>query len=275
MTDKNTLVLYHGQCGDGFASAWVAHRYLGDSATYLAVHYGEPPPDVTGKTCYILDFSWPRAVLLDMAKKASRLVTLDHHKSSAEDLKDFDDEEELDNCCTFTVIDQTKSGGRLAWEWFFPGIPSPWLVDMTEDRDLWKFTIPHSKAINAFLASYPFDFAIWDQFAEERQADRVVEGYAILRYQTQQVENAVKNAVEVNLDGYSVLTLNATSLISETCGALAVGRPFGLTWFRRDGLFVYSLRSDANGVDVSEIAKRHGGGGHPHSAGFSAVELLV
>ena len=31
---------------------------------------------------------------------------------------------------------------------------------------------------------------------------------------------------------------------------------------------VWSLRSDPDGLDVSQIAKAHGGGGHPHAAGF-------
>jgi nanoRNase/pAp phosphatase (c-di-AMP/oligoRNAs hydrolase) len=31
---------------------------------------------------------------------------------------------------------------------------------------------------------------------------------------------------------------------------------------------VFSLRSTPEGMDVSEIAKQYGGGGHKHSAGF-------
>ena len=45
---------------------------------------------------------------------------------------------------------------------------------------------------------------------------------------------------------------------------LAKGKPFAVCWFeRQDGAKVYSLRSTEDGIDVSEIAKRHGGGGHP------------
>jgi nanoRNase/pAp phosphatase (c-di-AMP/oligoRNAs hydrolase) len=43
---------------------------------------------------------------------------------------------------------------------------------------------------------------------------------------------------------------------------------------RADGLFTYSLRSAEGGLDVSVIAKRHGGGGHPHAAGFTSAKLL-
>lgn len=35
----------------------------------------------------------------------------------------------------------------------------------------------------------------------------------------------------------------------------------------------YSLRSREGGVDVSEIAKQFGGGGHKHAAGFRLPEF--
>lgn len=59
-------------------------------------------------------------------------------------------------------FDMNKSGGRLAWEHFFPGKPSPWLVDYTEARDLWTFHLPFSKEVSAAIASYPMDFAVWN-----------------------------------------------------------------------------------------------------------------
>ncbi len=36
------------------------------------------------------------------------------------------------------------------------------------------------------------------------------------------------------------------------------------------GKTAWSLRSTEEGIDVSEIAKRHGGGGHRNAAGFRA-----
>ena len=50
---------------------------------------------------------------------------------------------------------------------------------------------------------------------------------------------------------------------------LAQGRPFSATFFiRADGKRVWSLRSREGGIDVSVIAKAHGGGGHAQAAGF-------
>ena len=71
------------------------------------------------------------------------------------------------------------------------------------------------------------------------------------------------------MDGHSVLVANATVLYSDIAGELAKGRPFGAVYFdRADGKRQWSLRSTDEGVDVSEIAKVHGGGGHKNAAGY-------
>ncbi len=71
------------------------------------------------------------------------------------------------------------------------------------------------------------------------------------------------------MDGHRILSVNATVLFSEIAGELAKGRPFGACYFdRQDGKRQWSLRSDDNGIDVSAIAKSHGGGGHAHASGY-------
>ena len=45
--------------------------------------------DVTGKDVVLVDFSYKRPVLMEMAEKANNILILDHHKTSAEDLVDL------------------------------------------------------------------------------------------------------------------------------------------------------------------------------------------
>ncbi len=271
-------VLYHASCQDGFCAAWVAHRFFGEGADYQPVNYGEPPPDVSGREGFILDFSYKRPVLNQMVGKARTLVVCDHHKTVAADLAEFYSTNSAsigtitrNRGDVYCVFDMNKSGGRLAWEFFFCNVPSPWLVDYTEDRDLWRWKLAASRQVSAALASYPQDFAVWDDFHKmTTPIDTLArEGASILRYQEQAVANQCKNAALIDLDGHKVLSVNATMLISEIAGQLAKDRPFGATWFERaDGKRVWSLRSTETGVDVSKIAKKHGGGGHARAAGF-------
>jgi uncharacterized protein len=257
------LVIYHAGCWDGFCAAWVARSALGE-CEFVPTNYGEQPPEVTGRDVFILDFSFPRPVMLAMLGSAKSLLCLDHHKTAEEALRGLD----------FCRFDMNKSGARLTWEHFYPDTKSPWLVDYTEDRDLWLWELPRSRAINASLRTHPLDFELWDKLGDDLRGFAVpnvlaVEGEAILRSEEQIVRQHVHNAQETTIDGHRVLIVNATCYVSEIAGSLANRRPFGVVWFEGDdNERVYSLRSDENGIDVSEIAKAHGGGGHARAAGF-------
>ncbi len=268
-----TIVLYHGGgCRDGFAAAWIAKGRLPVDTEFIPVNYGEPPPDVSGAEVFVLDFSYKRPVMRDLILRAHHVTVLDHHKTAQAELAGLAD---LQWASPPTVhFDMTKSGARLAWEHFHDHNEAiPGVVGYVEDRDLWQWKRPNSRAVNACLRSYPLDFAVWDEFGHLTQHDlhtRFIEGgRAILRAEQQIVDSHVKYAREIDLDGHRVLSVNATVLQSEIAGTLAVGRPFGVCFFiRSDGKRIVSLRSEESGLDVSEIAKAHGGGGHAHAAGY-------
>jgi oligoribonuclease NrnB/cAMP/cGMP phosphodiesterase (DHH superfamily) len=272
------LVIYHANCWDGFCAAWVARKALGDIETHAA-NYGTEPPDVAERIVYMLDFSYPRETMERLVTVARRTVVLDHHKTAMEALDGLHQPETgID-----VWFDMNKSGGRLAWEWFTlngydmptPNSPrAPWLVNYTEDRDLWRHALPDSENINAALRSYPLDFELWDEFNEtvgQREMFKR-EGAAIRRAEKAIVDTHVRNARNTEMDGHVIKFVNATVLFSEIAGELSKGQPFGACYFdRQDGKRQWSLRSDENGVDVSAIAKAHGGGGHVHAAGFEEV----
>ena len=265
------LVIYHKNCSDGFCAAWVFHRQYPE-ARFHAANYGEAPPEFSpGETVIIVDFSYPRVVLEEMYQRTKHLVVLDHHKSAMENLAGLH----------YATFNMDKSGGRLAWEYCFGDEPAPALVDYTEDRDLWKWQLPSSKEYSAGLASLPFDFDVWDDLYQAKDnVSLIADGTAILRYQDvvkgTHIRNAVERQINVGSVTHTVLCCNATTLFSEIAGDLAKTRPFGMAWFRRpDGKYQYSLRSDNDGVDVSEVARAFGGGGHKHAAGFELDNLIV
>lgn len=256
---KQTLVLYHAGCPDGFCAAW-AFRKFNPDAEFMPVRHGDPPPDVKDRSVVILDFSYKRNILFKMAEEAYDLILLDHHKTAKEDLEGLD----------FCKFDMEKSGAKLTWDKFLPLIPMHWLVHYTEDRDLWLWRLPESKEVSASIASYPRTFEAWDILAKIKVDDVALEGKAILRYKNQLVTHAVAGAIETELDGHKILVANCSSpdILSEVGGELARGRPFGACWHVSNGKKKWSLRSRDEGVDVSQIAKKHGGGGHRNAAGF-------
>lgn len=268
--EQHPLVIYHANCWDGFCAAWVARMALGEIEAVPA-HYGTEPPDVRGREVYVLDFSYPLETMLDIAASARSLAILDHHKTAQPILAHLSL-----NFGVPAVYDEGKSGARIAWEWFahiggWQGMRCPWLVDYTEDRDLWRHALPDTENINAALRSYPLDFVLWDEFHQSVGQREMFkrEGAAIRRLERQMVETHVRHARMMDVAGHQVKAVNATVLFSEIAGELAKGQPFGACYFDRfDGKRQWSLRSDEHGLDVSVIAKAHGGGGHARAAGF-------
>lgn len=275
---------------DGVCAAWVAWLALAAkeadagnsdySKIEIVPHNHGQPFDVTtcaGRTVYILDYCFPLETMREIQNACARLVVLDHHATAQKDILALQP-----RAGDEFIFDMKKSGASLAWLYFNPGIRTPRLVDFCEDRDLWLFKDPHTEPIMDVVASYPYDVQAYDDIYwslehPKRYNDIVEQGRAIGRYKARQVEECVKNARSIELAGERVLAVNCTvlNLLSQCAGVLAKGRAFGVAYWRRgDGLWIYSLRSDDDGLDVSEIARAFGGGGHPHAAGFQSERLL-
>lgn len=263
----SVLCLYHKNCTDGLGAAWAVREYLnGRPADFKSVQYGDPAPDVTGKNVYIVDFSFPRETLLEMHKQAKSLVVIDHHKTSVADLAGLD----------FCIFDMDRAGCILTWEYFFPNTAPPELFYYLQDRDLWQWKLPQSKEVSAALRSYKPFFEVWNEFMTPAGLEKLKsEGAAILRYQNQQIEISLSQKPQIKIGGYTVPCVNCTHLISELGNELAKGQPFAALYFDTVDKRVFSLRSTDEGIDVAEIAKLYGGGGHRNAAGFSIAKPSI
>jgi uncharacterized protein len=272
---KQRVVLYHANCIDGYTAAWAAWMRYGDEGTeYIAVSHGDGPPDVTGKDVLIVDFSYPREAMMRMWDGAHTILVLDHHVTAKADLDGL----------PFAVFDMSRSGAGLTWDVLHQGEPEPsysarpWLVDYVEDRDLWRFRLQSSKEANAWIGACRRDsFVNWSILCAEGVEAAVTKGEAVLTFVDRYVHEMAAQARVVEVAGHRVPMVNAPYInTSELVGHLAEGAPFAVGWYQRaDGLYAYSLRSRGpDGVDVSEIAKRYGSGGHRNSAGFQLAERL-
>ena len=254
-------ILFHHPCQDGFGAAFAAWKKFGDAAKFVGVNYGKPLPEMPGATeVYIVDFSYPKADLEALALTC-KLVVLDHHKTAQEQLQGL----------PFAHFDMNRSGAGMAWDYFHPDTPRPWLINYIEDRDLWKHKLPNTHDIAAALFSYPQEFSIWEKF---QQADLLNEGKAIRRYQNILSDEMVKNTqVKDFLQFKNVPIVNASSsLISDVGEVLRQKYPtapfYAIYYDTKEGKRKWSLRSTDHQEDVSAIAGVFGGGGHRNAAGF-------
>ena len=251
-----TVVLYHAECADGFGAAWAIWRQFPDSR-FVPVKHGNPPPEgLDGERVVIVDFSYSRDTLESLARRTNELLVLDHHITAEKALAGL----------PYAYFDLKKSGAVLAWEWAHDH-PVPWLLEYIQDKDLWTWALPLSREINAAVASYPFEFQLWNGF---NQKNLEQEGRAILRYEHELVSKLAGQAVLVEFQGETVPSVQSAILTSQIGERLSAEAPFCIIWHDRDARRYYSMRSrDDGGTDVGAIAASFGGGGHTHAAGFS------
>lgn len=306
-----TLCIYHGNCADGFGAAWAVRRALGPEVSFHAGVYQNAPPSIEpGQIVVFVDFSYKRDVMLKLLEqRPAAVLVLDHHKTAVEDLKadgcyiidmttyqgDLGWQRFLDNVAQddieggtriYTAFDLNRSGAGIAWD-FFHDSTRPKLIDHIEDRDLWRFQYPATRAIQAALFSYPYDFDEWDGLMLRSDLNALrIEGEAIerkhhkdiaeltkvvtrpMRFQVKPADDMGK-ATDPSV--YRVVPVaNLPYTLTSDAGHLLCGGeyPFaGCYWDTPEGR-VFSLRSRDNGADVGEIAKLYGGGGHKHASGF-------
>jgi oligoribonuclease NrnB/cAMP/cGMP phosphodiesterase (DHH superfamily) len=170
-----------------------------------------------------------------------------------------------------------KSGAGLTWDFFNPGRQRPYMIERIEDRDLWRFRYVDTRTLHACISSYPSDdFELFDSLvqranSENRRPFLLGEGNAIDRRHMQMVKDTIKlSKRSMVIDGHKVPVCNAPYALSSDIGnILAKDRPFAATYVDTCRGRSFSLRSTEQGLDVSAIAKKYGGGGHRNAAGFT------
>lgn len=272
--DQKIYVLYHADCRDGFGAAFAAWKRLGDRATYHPVAHHAPPPKMEdGATVHLLDFSYPPEILQPLCERMLLVLVIDHHASAQEGLEAIAGKD-----LARIIFDQSRSGAVLAWEHYHPGKPVPELLLYVQDRDLWQWKLPDSRALTAILDIYPMEFPTWDKWVEAWSDFKedgwkqilIQEGQLCLRVIDRTVRDSVAHAWKMDLAGHLVPVANSPVWQSETCDGLLAAypeAPFAACF--TDGVSgrVWSLRSRSD-FSVGDLAKSLGGGGHPQAAGF-------
>jgi len=302
MTYKPDVVIYHDNCDDGFCAAWVIHQKWPEGVEYHAMRYGGDLPsiDALGKDILVVDFSLTEDQCA--ALPGARILMLDHHKTAEERLSrlnkvvrpTFDSVEATfmharaisvgSWALTLVEFDMDRSGAMMAWDFAFPGKPAPHLVQIVQDRDLWRFERSDTKLISLYIRSLPRDFDVWNRLTIEIEhspgviLDRAV---AIQRYHQMQIDAICETAKPEHFQGFNgvpVVKCCPYNFVSDVCHQLLdryPDAPFAAAAVLSFNGVTYSLRSRDEREDVSVIAKIMGGGGHRNAAGFRVSHACI
>ena len=274
--ETGPYILYHANCDDGFGAAFASWMKWGGRADYLAVEYNAPPPEMDpSRPVYIFDFSYPRATVEALHVLHPHLEIWDHHQT-AENLLG---ETSLGGGLPYVHLDMNHSGAVLAWRRWFPEEEPPELLKYVEDRDLWRWVLPQSRAVSLALSSYPRDFHVWYDLAMKSIQQLMEGGSALLDYQQRLIDQIIANSLDIynpsepEIEVWRGAVGVNSSILQSEIGERLLERypeaPFvAVYYYRGEGVMRWSLRSQDHRQNVREVAENYGGGGHRNAAGF-------
>lgn len=279
---EKIYVLHHDD-NDGYASALALYQIYEDGATYIPVQYGQKFPDIEidkNTTVYIVDFSYDRATLENVHSKVKMLLVLDHHETAEEDLKGL----------PYAIYYNKMAGATLCWVYFHPGKPIPYMFQLVEDYDLYKFLLKDTRSFNYGMKAlgYDKDLKKWVVVLNSQHVfGEVLSTGDVLK---EEVDNRIKKFKDrksykicMDSNGLKFALYNTGELINELAESLYRDEELALDYtmsyfFTREGEVVFSLRSNKDNPSspkVNTIAKElansfgedSSGGGHKNAAG--------
>ena len=285
------IVIYHSPCVDGVMSRFIAEHYFRshnkdvDKVVWHPSAISTPPPNnIDGKSVLICDFSYKKDQITLILKKVRKLLIIDHHKTAEEELRELPQENK--------IFDMHKSGAGLTWEYFYgTSTPMPLVVQYVQDHDLWTKKLDKANEFASWFYKLPQTYELYSKYLASDEVfmqDFAQGGSSFSQVDEYYINEAVaysKSPLFMRLpkDGrnlgnyYFVAHKNTSILPSEIANRLFrkhVFSDFSVAFQVDTNSTNFSLRSEDDRTDVSEIAKVLGGGGHRNASGARVYHCM-
>ena len=277
---------YHNADLDGHCSGAIV-KYKYPECEMIGINYGDTflwDRINKGETVFMVDFCLQPFEDMERLNSMCKLIWIDHHKSAIV-------EAERRNFVASggQKLEIGKGACELCWEYLFPNEKLPLGIELLGRYDVWDldydpYVLPFQygmKSRDTDPASYDRDVSVdWRNiflnhvnFLEKC----IEEGKTILRYIQKENKKYVKQyCFKTEINGIPALAVNkglANSQLFDSIWDISK-HPIVITFvWHRDKWTVSLYTTVETGIDVSEIAKSYGGGGHKCAAGFQCKEL--
>lgn len=304
MQDNNyhlyDYVIYHKNCMDGFTGFFLLT--LTNKIHHRAIIYPDvpsansSPPNIDNKNVIIIDVAYKKNIISDIINKAKKMTFIDHHISIRDDILSLNISYPHE-----IIYDEKKSGASLVWNYFFSHKTKkiPFFIKYIEDNDIgaWKlkYTIPFMSALEVKYPTIPTkeNLAHWENlFNKQEVAKLIKKGKTYAEYRDYLIDQNVKKYSLESFPGeklysmhpiifkspgqYRVVVYNGGGCPSTSHLSIKflqkVNCDFIIFWVLNMDRKEYVLQFRSNKVDVSEIAKLFGGGGHKLASACSIPE---
>jgi len=277
-----TKCIYHVKDLDGRCSGAIVKKNIPD-CEMIGMNYGEPFPwDKFEKDDEVImvDFSLPIEDMIRLNGIARRFLWIDHHKTA---IKEYEKNKERirANGIFTSYTSEEQSACELAWNYFFFDTKLNWETPLAVTYlgrwDVWDHSwdvdvAPFQMGMLSYDTSVESD--IWNNVlnTDDGFIDITVEiGKRIQKYVDNMHKWNMKLSFPVEFEGIRFICIN---------NAISGSPQFDSVWdankydavmvyhFQPNKKWAFHLYTSKEGIDLSKIAVKYGGGGHSGACGF-------
>jgi len=267
------MICIHHNDLDGKCAAAIVGKYFGGKLSFHETDYKDVVPltKVAGEDVVIVDFSYKPEAMLQIVESANSVVWIDHHVTAKDypyqyltGLRNFDDKK--------------FSGCELTWLYYFPMDKMPLSVQLIGDYDKWALKLDDSKVFYEGMKlekNGPEEY-VWRELLDTAYYQKVKKiaeaGKCAILYRNNYCDGLCRSfGYETELAGHRAYACNQYMFGSGGFTHRFAQYPVCIAYIYDGKRFTVSLYSET--IDVGEIAKKNGGGGHKGAAGFACDVL--
>jgi uncharacterized protein len=285
---KYNYIIYHKNCFDGFTSLILfmkSNNYEKKHTIYPDIPSSEIlPPNIKGKNIIIMDVAYKKEIIEKIVKLANFVLFIDHHVSIIDDVKKISDKK------LRVIYNSSKAASILVWEYFNKNKEYPLFLEYINKNDTGKWDKDTLYFINSLEVNFQLNPTIiniknWNKLLNDTFVqDMLKKGKIYNEYKQYLINknskkfdmkvfpsNKIKLDFKLEEKKYNIAVINnscpSVSLVGKNI-VDNVNCDFCLLYsfnLKKD-IVIISLRS--KDTDVSQIAKKMGGGGHKLASAF-------
>ena len=296
---------YHNDADGKCAGFWVFQcagmTDIHGHCDFIEMSYEKPFPMDTicpNEQIYIVDYSISPDEMRELLKITTDVTWIDHHKTAIEKYDGFEYDirglryDGIAACMlTYCYLNHMTRCGFGDIKPFDISMThhAPMFTRLIADWDVWKFEFgnrtknfitafncydfhPESYEWNRFFNTLSHDVSGFDDI-DEFSEELIDEGISMIKYRDGWAKNYLERfGFEVEFEGLKCFAVNLGNCNSEYFKSLPEDKYDAFMPFAFNGeKWTVSMYSTTH--DISDICKKHGGGGHTKAAGFTCVEL--
>lgn len=277
------MIIFHHNDADGRCAAAIVRRWFNavsvpsterNEITMIEMDYKMAPPIEMihqNDTVVIVDFSFKNDAMKEIEDCTSNgIIWCDHHATAKSYNYEYRGKRDFS--------DKGLCGAELTWDFFFPREQTPYWLTLLGDYDSWRMNhkeecIQFFEGLKLYEQS-PDENGVWfELFGDSNIYKEIIKkGKIAVQYRDNYCSDIISaNGYETKIDNYKSYAVNMYGFGSACFGDLIDIYDVCISYINDGNKYTVSLYSSS--VDVSQIAKNYGGGGHKGAAGFVCDEL--